>query len=137
MPPFALPLKLPIQVLVVGVAATLLTACSVGSDVRPPQVAVEAVRPVGGGLFSQQVRLDLRVTNPNDFDLEVTGGRANLNVNGRPFANGVSNKQVTRMGRPGFKGVFRLLRYDRVDRRTGRSRDVRCADVRRTHGRFG
>lgn len=91
----AVPLQRVIQAAILGVAVALLSACGVGSDVRPPQVAVEDVRPVGGGLFSQQVRLDLRVTNPNDFDLDVTGLRANLDVNDQPFASGVSNQRVT------------------------------------------
>ena len=79
----------------ITLAATLLAACGLNTDARPPEVAVEDVRPVGGGLFSQQVRLDLRVTNPNDFDLDITGMRADLDVNGGPFANGVSNQRVT------------------------------------------
>lgn len=91
----AIPLKRLVQAIVVSATAAILAACGVGRDARPPQVAVEDVRPMGGGLFSQQIRLDLRVTNPNDFDLNLTGLRANLNVNGQPFASGVSNQRVT------------------------------------------
>lgn len=73
----------------------VLAGCTGRGELKSPQVALADVRPVGGGLFAQQLRLDLRVTNPNDVALEVDGLRADLSVNGQPFAQGVSDARVT------------------------------------------
>lgn len=76
-------------------ALTGLSACAMRGEVKEPQVALENVRPAGGGLFSQQVEIDLRITNPNDFALPLNGMSADLRVNGLPFAQGVSNSTKT------------------------------------------
>ncbi len=77
------------------VALTALGACGLQRDIKEPQVVLENVRPVGGGVFSQQVELDLRITNPNDFALPFDGMRADLRVNDIPFAQGVSDTRIT------------------------------------------
>lgn len=80
--------------LVLGVTAAL-AACAVTGDVKEPRVTLENIRPAGGGLFSQRVEIDLRITNPNDFALPLDGIAADLNVNGLPLAQGVSNVRKT------------------------------------------
>lgn len=81
--------------LAIAAPAWTLAGCARFGDIEPPRVALADVRPLGGGLFAQNIRMDLRITNPNDVDLEVDGLRADLNVNGQPFAQGVSDTRVT------------------------------------------
>lgn len=40
---------------------------------EPPEVLVTNVTPAGGQRFEQRLQVDLRIRNPNDFDLAVTG----------------------------------------------------------------
>lgn len=77
----------------VGLVA--LSACTGIHDVKPPQVALQDVRPVGGGLFAQEVAIDLRLTNPNDVDLPLDGLSTELRLNDAPFAQGVSDTSIT------------------------------------------
>lgn len=72
-----------------------LAGCATGGAVKPPQVTLQNVRPLGGGLFAQQVAIDLRLTNPNDFDMPLDGMTADLTLNGQPFAQGVSDTTAT------------------------------------------
>jgi len=60
-----------------------------------PEVLVSNVKPLGGTLFEQRVQVDLRVRNPNDFDLEVTGLDFTLQLNDKRLARGLASKDVT------------------------------------------
>jgi hypothetical protein len=78
-------------VLVIAVAG-----CAGYRDPIPPQVRLADLRPaVSGGLLEQRFRLDLRVTNPNDFDLDIRAISVDLDLNGQPFASGLSNQSAT------------------------------------------
>jgi LEA14-like dessication related protein len=71
-------------------AGLLLTACSglLGSDVEPPEISLAGLGFGEPGLFEQQLRVDLRVRNPNNFELEVDRVTFNLQLNDKPFAHG-------------------------------------------------
>ena len=71
-----------------GGASMLLNA-------EPPEVLVTNVTPLEATLFEQQLKVDLRVRNPNDFELNVTGLDFTLNLNGKRLARGLSNRAVT------------------------------------------
>ncbi|MCA9422181.1 MAG: LEA type 2 family protein, partial [Nitrospira sp.] len=43
-------------------------------------------------MFEQRLQVDLRVRNPNDFDLEVTGLDFTLHLNDQRLARGLTNK---------------------------------------------
>ena len=62
---------------------------------EPPEVLVTNVTPLEGTAFEQRLQVDLRIRNPNDFDLLVTGIDFTLNLNGKRLARGLSNKDVT------------------------------------------
>lgn len=65
--------------------------CSaLGTQPEPPNVSVSHLELVDTGLFEQRYRLYLRVQNPNDVALWITGMRFALELNGRPFATGVN-----------------------------------------------
>jgi len=68
----------------------LLGACAgpLTSKVEPPQVSVAGLGLGRPGLFEQELRVDLRLVNPNDFDVDVDSLKFNLEVNEIQFARG-------------------------------------------------
>jgi LEA14-like dessication related protein len=71
----------------------LLNACaSALSPVQPPSVSVANLGFVSPGLFEQQLRLDLRVENPNNFGVDVDGLRFDLALAGSEFAHGATSE---------------------------------------------
>lgn len=69
----------------------LLAACSgLPLNAVPPKVSIADVEVKSLGLFEQKFDVGLRVANPNDFDLRIEGLDFDLDVNGRPFASGLS-----------------------------------------------
>lgn len=61
-----------------------------------PEIGVIDIRPLEAeGLFEQRARVDLRIINPNDFELRITGITFRLDVNDSRFARGVSNESLT------------------------------------------
>ena len=71
-------------------SALLLAACAgpLTADVEPPEVSVAGLALSRPGLFEQELRLDLRVRNPNDFAIGVERVRFALELNDRAFAQG-------------------------------------------------
>ena len=69
--------------------ALLLAGCAgLTSDVESPEVSVAGLALSRPGLFELELRLDLRVRNPNDFAIGVERVRFALEVNDREFAQG-------------------------------------------------
>lgn len=62
------------------------------TQVEPPEVSLAGLGFGQPGLLEQQLRLDLRVRNPNDFTVDVSGLRFDLVVNELPFARGWSEQ---------------------------------------------
>ena len=62
---------------------------------EPPEVLVTNVTPLEGTAFEQRLQVDLRIRNPNDFDLFVTGIDFSLNFNGKRLARGLGNTAIT------------------------------------------
>lgn len=73
-----------------------LTACAAPerAQVLPPQVSLADLRIVGANLLEQEFELSLRLTNPNNFDLDVDGLRFRLRLNDGDFLDGQSNQAV-------------------------------------------
>ena len=61
----------------------------------PPEVLVTNVTPLKASAFEQRLQVDLRIRNPNDFDLLVTGIDFTLNLNGKRLARGLGNTAIT------------------------------------------
>jgi LEA14-like dessication related protein len=73
--------------------ALLLAACAgLTSDVEPPEISLAGLALSRPGLFEQELRLDLRVRNPNDFAIGVERVRFALEVNDKAFAQGRTNQ---------------------------------------------
>jgi len=60
-----------------------------------PEVLVTNITPLETTAFEQRLQVDLRIQNPNDFDLVMTGIDFTLNVNGKRLARGLGNKELT------------------------------------------
>jgi LEA14-like dessication related protein len=72
-----------------------LTACSgLPFNAVAPKVSVADVGLKHLGLFEQHLDVGLRISNPNDFDLSIEALEFELEVNGRPFASGLSNQAM-------------------------------------------
>lgn len=81
--------------LIGGFFILLLAACAPIDKAQPPEVGLADIKLLPGGLFEQKFQLELRVTNPNNFDLPMEGLSFKLALNDKPFAQGVSNESVT------------------------------------------
>lgn len=62
---------------------------------EPPEVLVTNITPLEGTAFEQRLQVDLRIRNPNDFDLFMTGIDFILNLNGKRLARGLGNTAIT------------------------------------------
>lgn len=79
----------------------LLGGCVTPQSVEPPGVTLQNVRILNSKGLSQNIEVDLLVSNPNDFDIPLTGLKFDMKINGRDFAQGLSNETITvpRLGR--------------------------------------
>lgn len=76
--------------------AGLLAACSgLPLNSEPPRVSIAGLSLTDANLFEQRFKLQLRVQNPNDFALPIHALNYAIDINGQPFATGVSNRPVT------------------------------------------
>jgi LEA14-like dessication related protein len=79
-----------------GLAAGLclmLGACSsLVPKLESPELSIVRVEVVKADLFEQQLRVRMLVRNPNDRSLSVRGITYEMEVAGKPFAHGESEK---------------------------------------------
>jgi LEA14-like dessication related protein len=73
----------------------VLGGCATLSGLDAPRVNLSNITPQDMTLFEQKFLVQLRIQNPNDVPLEVKGMTFNLDLNGKSFASGLSNQQVT------------------------------------------
>ena len=59
-----------------------------------PHVDIVNVVPKEMRLLEQTFLLELRIQNPTETELDINGLSFELEINGQPFARGVSNKSV-------------------------------------------
>lgn len=73
----------------------LLSGCAgVGQQLDPPRISLANLRVEEVSGLETAFKIQLRVFNANDLDLNVKGIKAELEINGQPFATGVSNTPV-------------------------------------------
>jgi LEA14-like dessication related protein len=73
----------------------LLSGCAgVGQQLDPPRISLANIRVEEVSGLETAFQIQLRVFNANDVDLNVKGIKAELEINGQPFATGVSNTPV-------------------------------------------
>ncbi|BCL74415.1 hypothetical protein JHS3_01510 [Jeongeupia sp. HS-3] len=83
------------RLLLTGLVAMLAACSSLPTSFEKPKVSVAGIAIKDIGIFEQRFTLSLRVQNPNDVSVPVSGLNAKLEVNGKPVADGVSNTSVT------------------------------------------
>lgn len=78
------------------VSIQILVGCAgVGKQLDPPRISLAQIQPQEFTGFEAVFQIKLRVLNPNDVALKVSGIEADLEINGKPFAVGVSKTSVT------------------------------------------
>jgi LEA14-like dessication related protein len=85
---------------VIGIWAALLTlmvtACStVPKDFETPKFGISNIAPKDVAIFEQRFDVQLRIQNPNNFDLGINGIRFEIDLNEKEFGNGMSGQAVT------------------------------------------
>jgi LEA14-like dessication related protein len=84
-----------LKVLGVLVTSLALAGCAgVGQQLDPPRISLANLRVEEVSGLETAFQIQLRVFNANDLDLNVKGIKAELEINGQPFATGVSNTPV-------------------------------------------
>lgn len=74
----------------------LLAGCaSLLTQPERPEVSLASIALVEPGLLEQRYRVQLRVQNPNNFDLPIDGLQLRLELNSQPFVTAVSAAPVT------------------------------------------
>ncbi len=74
----------------------VLSGCSsVPFSVETPSVVLDSLSLLDSTERSQRFQLDLRLSNPNDFDVAVQSMRLNLRVASEGFIDGETNEPVT------------------------------------------
>ena len=96
----------------------LLGGCA-GMGLQTPTVTLANVEVIEAGLFEQRLAIKLRIMNPNNAEIPINGLSFEVELNGEPFAKGVSNRAVTvpRLGEAvldvtavtGFAGIIRQI----------------------------
>jgi LEA14-like dessication related protein len=59
---------------------------------EPLRVNVAGLEPLAGEGLEMRFNVKLRIQNPNDTPLEFQGVSLQLDLNGKPFASGVSDE---------------------------------------------
>ena len=86
-----------LQTTVVALIVTaigLIGCAGVGKQLEPPRVSLANIRVEEVSGLETAFEIQMRVFNANDVDLKVKGIKAELEINGQPFATGVSNAPV-------------------------------------------
>ena len=87
-------MRLLTRIILVACFAGFAFGCATPGSVIPPKVTLVGLVPQGGNLFEQRFRIDLRVSNANNFDIPLDGLSFDMAVNGAHFATGLSNQAV-------------------------------------------
>jgi len=89
-------------------ASLSLAACSMfGPPLEKPEVALMNVTPLESTIFEQRVETELRIRNPNDVDLNITGLDVEIALNGRRLVRVLSSSAITvpRFGEATLKAI--------------------------------
>jgi LEA14-like dessication related protein len=73
---------------------TIFGCAGVGKHLEPPRVKMANIRPESFNLLETVFEVQLRVFNTNDSPLHIKGLESEIEINGKPFAFGVSESDV-------------------------------------------
>jgi len=111
------------------VVASLAACAALVPRLETPSLSLVGVKLVEAGVFEQRLEVRLRVQNPNDVALPVRGLDVDFELDGEPFAKGVSARtfSVPAFGEAEFDmlvtanaatALLKLLRADSRQRET-------------------
>ncbi|HSD74705.1 MAG TPA: LEA type 2 family protein [Steroidobacteraceae bacterium] len=75
---------------IVALMVALLGACASQTKLEAPNLSVLSMEMLESSLFTQRLKVRVRVQNPNDRELPVKGVSAKLEIAGEELASGVS-----------------------------------------------
>ena len=75
-------------------AAILMVSCANLPTTEPPNLSVIGIQVEEATVLEQKYRIRVRIQNPNDYDLAITGMKYDLELNGRPFLKGVNGETL-------------------------------------------
>jgi len=87
-------LKAKIILALLNVVVIIAGCAGVGTQLDPPRISLANIRVQEVTGLETAFEIQLRVFNANDINLNVKGISAELEINGQPFATGVSNTPV-------------------------------------------
>ena len=73
----------------------LISCSSLPRNAPRLDVTLADITPIEVGLFEQQYKIGLRVQNPSDNAVAIDGFAYQIEINGKPFAHGVSDERTT------------------------------------------
>jgi LEA14-like dessication related protein len=77
-------------------AAGLIAGCAgLGKPLETPRISLSDIQMQKSKGLETVFLVNLRVANPNDIELDIKGLDCDLEINGKAFAYGISNTQVT------------------------------------------
>ncbi len=72
-----------------------ISACSgIPRDFETPKVSIANLAPKDMTLMEQRFEVQLRIQNPNNFDIGINGARFDIDLNGKEFGSGMSGAKV-------------------------------------------
>lgn len=74
--------------LILIIVAAAIAGCAAVRQPEPPEVSIAGLGFGRPGLFEQELRVDLRLRNPNDYAIDVDALSFGLEVNDLHFADG-------------------------------------------------
>jgi LEA14-like dessication related protein len=81
--------------LMMGVLFQLLAGCAgMGKHLEPPRISLAGIQPQEFTGLETVFRVQLRVFNTNEMELNVKGVEADIEINGKHFATGVSKAET-------------------------------------------
>ena len=83
-----------IVLIVVFFLLNIAGCAGVGKRLEPPRVKMANIRPESFNLLETVFEVQLRIFNTNDTPLNIRGVESEIEINGKPFAFGVSESDI-------------------------------------------
>jgi LEA14-like dessication related protein len=77
---------------VLAVCVVVLSGCTLFGIREPLSVTIADLKPIEIGVLEQRYAMKVRVLNPNDTEIAFDGVVFELEINGVPFAKGVTDQ---------------------------------------------
>jgi len=82
------------MVVFVWMAAWMAGCAGLGQPLATPRISLSNIQMLESSGMESAFLVQLRIQNPNDLDLDIRGVECDVEINGKPFAYGMSNTPV-------------------------------------------